>query len=158
MASLVVSTFPQAASDKCLTQSFDVLRSSKWRLSSWTFYFCGRRCFSEVSHPQEYSIATMDAVVPINIEEPTKYPLSHNARTVVLAIRLHSESPMLYRPALHGNWNALSLARRALKDKFHTPTIPLTAVLQNRQVFLPDFVYPSKNTFLKMAKTNGRNM
>jgi len=25
---------------------------------------------------------------------------------------------MLYRPALHGNWNALSLARRALKDKF----------------------------------------
>jgi hypothetical protein len=23
----------------------------------------------------------------------------------VLEIRLHSESPMLYRPALHGNWN-----------------------------------------------------
>jgi hypothetical protein len=44
---------------------------------------------------------------------------------------------MLYRPALHGNWNALSLARRALKDKFPTPTIPLTAVLPNRQVFLP---------------------
>jgi len=52
--------------------------------------------------------------------------------------RLHSKSPMLYRPALHGNWNALSLARRALKDKFPTPTVPLTAVLPNRQVFLPD--------------------
>jgi len=48
---------------------------------------------------------------------------------------------MLYRPALHGNWNALSLARRALKDKFPTPTVPLTAVLPNRQVFLPDSVY-----------------
>jgi hypothetical protein len=44
---------------------------------------------------------------------------------------------MLYRPALHGNWNALGLARRALKDKFPTPTVPLTAVLQNRQLFLP---------------------
>ena len=37
-------------------------------------------------------------------------------RTTVLEIRLHSESPMLYRPALHGNWSALSLAGRALKD------------------------------------------
>jgi hypothetical protein len=25
---------------------------------------------------------------------------------------------MLYRPALHGNWSALSIARRALKNKF----------------------------------------
>jgi hypothetical protein len=48
---------------------------------------------------------------------------------------------MLYRPALHGNWNALSLARRTLKDKFPTLTVPLTAVLTNRQVFLPDSVY-----------------
>jgi hypothetical protein len=45
---------------------------------------------------------------------------------------------MLYRPALHGNWNALSLARRELKDKFPTPTVPLTAVLPNRQVFVPE--------------------
>jgi len=120
-------------SDKSLTQSFDVLRSSEWRLSYWTLSFCGRRCFSEVSHPQQYSIATRDTVVPMNIEMPTKYPLSHNDRIVVLEIRLHSESPMLYRPALQGNWNALSLARRALKDKFPTPTIPLTVVLSNRQ-------------------------
>ena len=92
----------------------------------------------EVSHPQQYSIATRDTVVPMNIEVRTNYPLSHNDRTVVLQIRLHSESPMLYRPALHGNWNALSLARRALRDKFPTLTISLTAVLPNRQVFLPD--------------------
>jgi len=147
MASLAVSTFPQAEnSDKSLTQSFDVLRSSKWRLFFWTFSFRGRCCFSAVSHPQQYSIATMDTVVPMNIEVPTKYTylLSHNDRIVVLAIRLHSESPMLYRPALHGNWSALSLARRALKDKFPTPKIPLTAVLPNHQVLMPDPVLQRK--------------
>ena len=79
-----------------------------------------------------------------------KYLLSHNNRTVVLEIRLHSESPMLYRPALHGNWNALSLARRALKDKFPTATIPLTAVLPDCQVFLPDPVL----TVMLMEKKN----
>ena len=125
-------------SDKRLTQLFDDLRSSEWRLSSWTFSFCSRRCFSAVSHPQQYSIATSDTVVPVNIEVRTKYPLSHKDRIVVLEIRLHSENPMLYRPALHGNWSALSLSRRTLKDKFPTPTILLKAVSQNRQVFLPD--------------------
>jgi len=102
------------------------------------FLFCGRSCFSEVSHPQQYSIATRDTVIPMNTEVPTKHLLSHDARNVALEIRLHSENPMLYRPALHGNWNALSLARRVLKDKFPTPTVPLTAVLPNRRVFLPD--------------------
>ena len=97
-------------SDKSLTQSFDVLRSSKRSLSSWTFSFCGRRCFSAVSHPQQYSIAISDTVVPMYIEVPTKYRLSHHI-IIVLEIRLHSESPMLFRPELHGNWNALSLAR-----------------------------------------------
>ena len=51
----------------------------------------------------QYSIATRDTVVPMNIEVPTKYLLSHNDSIVVFEIRLHSESPMLYRPALHGN-------------------------------------------------------
>jgi len=125
-------------SDKSLPQSVGVLRSSERRLPSWTFPFCGRRCISAVSHPQQCSITTRDTVVPMNIEVRTKYPLSHNARIVVLEIRLHSESPMLYRPALHGNWNALSLAGRALKAKFPTPKFPLTAVLPNRQVFPPD--------------------
>jgi len=127
-------------SEKSLTQSFDVLRSFKWRLS-WRFSFCGRRCVSAVSHPQQYSIATSDTVVPMNIEVPTKYPQSYNDRAAVLAICLHSESPLLYRPALLGNWNTLSLPRRAQKGKFPTPTIPLTAVLQNRQAFLPDPVF-----------------
>ena len=67
------------------------------------FFFRQTLFFSEVSHSQQYSFATRDTVVPINIEELTKYPLSHNTRTVVLEIRLHSESPMLYRPLLHGN-------------------------------------------------------
>ena len=39
----------------------------------------------------------------------------------------------------------MSLARRALKDKFPTPTVPLTTVLPNRQVFLPDSVYRRMN-------------
>ena len=56
-----------------------------------------------VSHPQQYSIVTRDTVVLMNIEVPTKYPLSHKARNVVLEIRLHSKIPMLHRPVLHGN-------------------------------------------------------
>jgi hypothetical protein len=38
----------------------------------------------------------------MNIEVPMKYPLSHDNRIIVSEIRLHSKSPMLYRPALHG--------------------------------------------------------
>jgi hypothetical protein len=81
---------------------------------------------------REGSIATRDTR---SDEVPTKYPLSQD-RIIVFGIHLHSKSPMLYRPALHDNRNALSLDSRALKDKFPTPTIPLTTVLQNRQVFL----------------------
>jgi hypothetical protein len=81
----------------------------------------------------------LGTLVLMNIEVPTKYPLSQER--IVVFVRLHSKSPMVYRPALHDNWNPLSLARRALKDKFSTPTVPLKTVLQNRQVFLPDPVY-----------------
>ena len=88
----------------------------------------------------EEAVLRLGTLVPMNIEVPTKYPLRED-RIVVLEIRLHSKSPMLYRPALNDNWNALSLARRALKDKFPKPTVPLTTVLQNRQVFLPDPVH-----------------
>jgi len=69
----------------------------------------------------------------MNIEVLMKYPLSHNDRIVVFEIHLHSESPVH-----HGNWNGLSFARKALKDKFPTPTVPLSAMLPDRQVFLPD--------------------
>jgi hypothetical protein len=84
----------------------------------------------------------LGTLIPMNIEVPTKYPLRQD-RIVVFEIRLHNKSPMLYRPALHGNWNALSLARRALKDKFPTPMVPRTTVLQNCQLFLLDPVYTS---------------
>jgi hypothetical protein len=64
----------------------------------------------------------LGTLVPVNTEVPTKYQLNHDDRIVVYDNRLHSKSPMPYRPALHGNWNALSLTRRAFKDKFPTPT------------------------------------
>jgi hypothetical protein len=89
----------------------------------------------EISPEEE--VLRLGTLVPTNNELPTKYPLSQD-RIVVFEIRLNGKSPMLYRPALHGNTNALNLARRALKDKFPTPTVPLTTVLPNRQVFLPD--------------------
>jgi hypothetical protein len=39
----------------------------------------------------------------MNIEVSTKYQLSHYDRIVVFENGLHSENPMLDRPALHGN-------------------------------------------------------
>jgi hypothetical protein len=88
----------------------------------------------------EGEVLRLGTLVPMNIELPTKYPLSQD-RIVVFENHLHSETPMFYRPALHGNWNVLSLARRALKDNFPMPTVPLTTVLPNCQVFLPDPVH-----------------
>jgi hypothetical protein len=89
----------------------------------------------EISSEEE--VLRLGTLFRMNIEVPTNYPLSQD-RIIVFEIRLHSKSPMLYRPMLHGNWNALGLARGALKEKFPTPTVPLTAVMQNRQVFLAD--------------------
>ena len=89
----------------------------------------------EISSEEE--VLRLGTLVPMTIEVPTKYPLSQD-RIVVFEIRLHSKSPMLFRLVLYGNCNALSLARRALKDKFAMPVVPLTTVLQNHQVFLPD--------------------
>jgi hypothetical protein len=95
----------------------------------------------EISSEEE--VLPLWTLVPMNIEVPKKYPLSQ-VKIVVIEIHLLSKSPMLYRPALHGNWNALSLARSALKDKFPIPTVLLKTVLQNRQVFLPDPVFVTK--------------
>jgi hypothetical protein len=50
----------------------------------------------------EGEVLRLGTLVPMDIELPTKYPLSQD-RIVVFEIRLHSKSPMLYRPALHGN-------------------------------------------------------
>jgi hypothetical protein len=55
----------------------------------------------EISSEEE--ILRLGTHIPMNIEVPTKYQLSHNDRIVVFANRVHSKSPMLYRPALHGN-------------------------------------------------------
>jgi len=148
VASLVVNTFPQAF--------LEVLYHSLQHVGRNCYHFfldvlfqihrCPRFIFVhlalEISSEEE--ILRLGTLVPMNIEVPTKYPLSQD-RIVILENRLHSKSPMLYRPALHGNRNALSLARRALKDKSPTPTVPLTTVLQNRQVFLPD---PVLNIFV----------
>jgi hypothetical protein len=54
----------------------------------------------EISSEEE--VLRLGTLVPMNIEVPTKYPLSHD-RIVVFEIRLNGKSPMLYRPALHGN-------------------------------------------------------
>ena len=50
----------------------------------------------------EEKVLRLGTLVSMNIEVPTKYPLSHD-RIVVFEIRLHCKSPMFYRPALHGN-------------------------------------------------------
>jgi len=54
----------------------------------------------EISSAEE--VLRLGILVRMNIEVPTKYPLSQD-RIVVFEIRLHSKSPMLYRPALHSN-------------------------------------------------------
>jgi hypothetical protein len=90
----------------------------------------------EISPEEE--VLRLGTLVPMNVEVPTKYQLSLSDRIVVFENRLHSKSSMLYRLALHGNWTVLSLASRALEDKFPMLTVPLTTVLQNRRVFLPD--------------------
>jgi len=122
VASLVVSTFPEAF--------LEVLHHSLQHVESNCCHFFPDVLFQILGCPwflfvhlaleisSEEEVLRLGTLVPMNIDVPTKYPLSHDDRIVVFEIRLHSKSPVLYRPALHGNWNALSLARRALKDKF----------------------------------------
>ena len=143
MASLVVNTFPQAF--------LEVLHHSLQHVGRNCCHFFPDVLFQihrcpwfhfvhlalEISSEEE--VLRLGTLVPMNIEVPRKYPMSQD-RIVVFEIRLHSKSPMLYRPALNGNWNALSFAKRALKDKFPTPTVPFKTVLPNRQVFLPNLV------------------
>jgi len=147
VASLVVNTFPQSF--------LEVLHHSLQHVGRNCCHFFPDVLFQihrcpwflfvhlalEISSEEE--VLRLGTLVLMNIEVQTKYQLSQN-RIVVFELHLHSKSPLLYRPALHGNWNALSLARRALKDKFPTPTVPLTAVLQNCQVFRLDPVFANK--------------
>ena len=149
MASLVVNTFPQAFLEVLHQSLQHVGRNCCHFFPDVLFQIQRCPCFLfvhlalEISSEEE--VLQLGTLVPMNIEVSTRYPLSQD-RIVVFEIRLHSKSLMLYRPALHGNWNALRLARRALKDKFPTPTVSLTAVLQNRQVFLPCiYIKPFQN-------------
>ena len=141
MASLVVNTFPQAFLEVLLHLLQHVGRNCCHFFPDVLFqihrcpWFLFVHLALEISSEEE--VLRLGTLVPMNIEVRKKYPLNQD-RIVIFEIRLHSKSPMLYRLALHGNWNALSLARRLFKDKFPTPTVPLTTALQNRQVFLPD--------------------
>ena len=141
MASLVVNTFPQ--------EFLEVLHYLLQHVGRNCCHFYPDVLFQIHRCPwflfvhlalgisSEEELLRLGALVTMNIEVATKYPVSQD-RIVVFEIRLHSKSPMLYRTALHGNWNALRFARRALKEKFPTPTVPLTALLQNCQVFPPN--------------------
>jgi hypothetical protein len=51
----------------------------------------------------EEKVLRLGTLVSMNIEVPTKYPLSHSDRIVVFENCLDSPNPMCYRPALHGN-------------------------------------------------------
>jgi hypothetical protein len=51
----------------------------------------------------EEEVLPLGTLVPMNIEVPTKYPLSKERKLLFFEIRLHSKSPMVYSPALHGN-------------------------------------------------------
>jgi len=55
--------------------------------------------------PSKEEVLRLGTFVSMNIEVPTKYPLSQDRIVIYLffEIRLHSKSPMLYRSALHGN-------------------------------------------------------
>jgi hypothetical protein len=105
MASLV-NTFPQAFLEvlrhslqhvgrNCCHLFPDVLfqiHHSPWLLS----VHLALEIFSEEE------MLRLGTLVPMNIEVLTKYPLSQD-RIVVFENRLHSKSPMFYRPALHDN-------------------------------------------------------
>jgi hypothetical protein len=105
--------------DKNLTQSFDVLKS----LSEG----CLPGCFLLLR--VSLKLLTHSSTV-LRLETSSfRWILKcwRNIRWVTTeslclkyVIHLHSESPMLYRPTLHGNWDALSLARRILAGKFPT--------------------------------------
>jgi len=55
----------------------------------------------EISPEEE--VLRLGTLIPMNIEVPTKYQLSHNDRIVVFENHLRSKNPMLYRPALNDN-------------------------------------------------------
>jgi hypothetical protein len=84
----------------------------------------------EISSDEE--VLRLGTLVPVNIEVPTKYPLSQD-RIVVFEYVSTAEARCSTEQRSISTQMLLSLARRALKDKFPTPTVPQTTVLQNCQ-------------------------
>jgi hypothetical protein len=63
-------------------------------------WFLSLQLALEISPEEE--VLRLGTLIPMNIEVPTKYKLSHD-KIIVFENHLHSENSMLYRPALHGN-------------------------------------------------------
>jgi hypothetical protein len=105
VASLVVNTFPQAFLEVLHHSLQHVGRNCCHFFPDVLFqihhfpWFLFIQIALEISSEEE--VLPLGTLVPMNIEMPTKYPLSQDR--IVFEIRLHSKSPMLYRPALHGN-------------------------------------------------------
>jgi len=104
--SLVVNTFPQAFLEVLHHSLQHVGRNCCHFFSDVLFqihrcpWFLFVHLALEISSEEE--VLRLGTLVPMNIEVLTKYPLIQD-RIVVFENRLHSKSPMLYRPALHGN-------------------------------------------------------
>jgi hypothetical protein len=103
----LVKTFPQAFLE-VLHQSLQHVGRNRCHFFP-NVLFQIRRCPSflfvhlvlEISPEEE--VLRPRTFIPMNIEVLTKYQLSHNDRIFAFENRLHSENPMLYRPALRGN-------------------------------------------------------
>jgi hypothetical protein len=102
----LVNTFPQAFLEVVLHSLQHVGRNCCHFFPDVLFQIHRFSCFLfvhlalEISSEEE--VLRLGTLVPMNIEVPTKYPLSHDS-IVVFENRLHSKSPMLYTPGLHGN-------------------------------------------------------
>jgi hypothetical protein len=107
VASLVVNTLPQAF--------LEVLHHSLQHVGRNCCHFFPEVLFQihrcswflfiqlalEISSEEE--VLPLGTLIPMNIELPTKYQQSPNDTIVVFENHLHTKSPMLYKPALHGN-------------------------------------------------------
>jgi hypothetical protein len=105
VASLVVNTFPQAFLE-VLHYSLQYDGRNRCHFFPEVLFQIHRCPWFLFVHPaleisSEEEVLRLGTLVPMNIEVLTKYPQSHD-RIVVFEIGLHSKSPMLYRPALHG--------------------------------------------------------
>jgi len=122
----LVKTFPQAFLEVLHHSLQHVGRNCCHFIPDVLFQICRCPWFLfihlalEISPEEE--VLQLGTLILMNIEVPTKYKLSHKPDALQTS----------------ASWHALSLARRALKDKFPMLTVPLTAVLPNRQVFLLD--------------------